>query len=67
MIFLLVDCNVSYNLIVYKANLNLWVFSTTGQVAVFAGLLVSMTYLGFEKVEHGLRLSDITLTGASSS
>jgi hypothetical protein len=33
-------------------------------VAVFAGLLVSMTYLGFEKVEHGLRLSDITLTGS---
>ncbi|KAG0631087.1 hypothetical protein M758_1G226800 [Ceratodon purpureus] len=33
-------------------------------VVVFAGLLVSMTYLGFEKVEHGLRLSDITLTGS---
>lgn len=25
---------------------------------------MSMTYLGFEKVEHGLRLSDVTLTGA---
>ncbi|KAG0620497.1 hypothetical protein M758_4G220800 [Ceratodon purpureus] len=33
-------------------------------VVVFAGLLVSMTYLGFEKVEHGLRLSDVTLTGS---
>ena len=30
---------------------------------MFAGLLASMTYLGFEKVEHGLRLSDVTLTG----
>ncbi|XP_024373471.1 uncharacterized protein [Physcomitrium patens] len=33
-------------------------------VVLFSGLLVSMTYLGFEKVEHGLRLSDVTLTGS---
>jgi hypothetical protein len=34
-----------------------------GQVVVFAGLLATMSYLGFQKVEHGLRLSDVTLTG----
>ncbi|XP_024381939.1 uncharacterized protein [Physcomitrium patens] len=33
-------------------------------VVVFALLLVSMTYLGFERVEHGLKLSDVTLTGS---
>jgi hypothetical protein len=64
MIFLLVDCNFSYNSINYKAIFHLWVFSTNEQVAVFVGLLVSMMYLGFEKVEHGLGLPDITLTSA---
>ncbi|KAI5073407.1 hypothetical protein GOP47_0011420 [Adiantum capillus-veneris] len=33
-------------------------------VIVFAGLLGSMTYLGFWKVEHGLKLSEVTLKGS---
>ncbi|CAM6120014.1 unnamed protein product [Calypogeia fissa] len=28
------------------------------------GLLVSMSYLGFKKLKHGLKLSDVTLTGS---
>jgi hypothetical protein len=64
MIFLLEDYNFSYNSINYKAILHLYMFSTNGQIAVFAGLLVSMKYLGFEKVEHGLGLLDIILTDA---
>ena len=37
------------------------------QVVMFAGLLATMSYLGFEKVEHGLRLLDVTLTGEDKS
>lgn len=33
-------------------------------VIFFAGLLGSMTYLGFWKVEHGLKLSEVTLKGS---
>lgn len=33
-------------------------------VIVFAGLLGSMMYLGFWKVEHGLKLSEVTLKGS---
>ncbi|KAI5073406.1 hypothetical protein GOP47_0011419 [Adiantum capillus-veneris] len=33
-------------------------------VILFAGLLGSMTYLGFWKVEHGLKLSEVTLKGS---
>ncbi|KAJ7558526.1 hypothetical protein O6H91_04G044400 [Diphasiastrum complanatum] len=33
-------------------------------VILFAGLLASMTYLGFGKVQRGLKLSDITLKGS---
>ncbi|MCO5558414.1 hypothetical protein L7F22_011995 [Adiantum nelumboides] len=33
-------------------------------VIIFAALLGSMTYLGFWKVEHGLKLSEVTLKGS---
>lgn len=33
-------------------------------VIIFAGLLGSMTYLGFWKVENGLKLSEVTLKGS---
>lgn len=33
-------------------------------VLVSIGLMVSMTYLGFAKLRHGLKLSDVTLTGS---
>jgi hypothetical protein len=34
-----------------------------GQVVVITGLLATVSYFGFEKVEHGLRLLDVTFTG----
>ncbi|MCO5558412.1 hypothetical protein L7F22_011993 [Adiantum nelumboides] len=34
------------------------------KIIIFAGLLGFMTYLGFWKVEHGLKLSEVTLKGS---